>query len=128
MNANGVKQFMDMGAGMTMVALLMKQLGVNNSSFLPWKMAMFGGGPWFDTIKDVTSLSAPGLEGDMARKNLSRQFLPARFKDGKATFQYPAILPGSLHFKYLTRAVAAYQDGDYHKMALALGTIPEYRQ
>jgi hypothetical protein len=128
MNANGVKQFMAMGAGMTMVALLMKQLGVNNSSFLPWKMAMFGGGPWFDTIKDVTSLSAPGLEGDMARKNLSRQFLPARFKDGKATFQYPAILPGSLHFKYLARAVAAYQDGDYHKMALALGTIPEYRQ
>lgn len=126
--ANKLKIALALGAGTASTAIAMKEAGVDNSSFLPWRMASFTGGPWVDIFKDVSSIAAPGIEGQLARSSLGRTFSPVKIQDGKAVLRYPYIMPGALHARYFKKGVQYLQDRDIWKAWLAFTTTPEYRE
>ncbi len=122
-----VKSMIAMSAGMGIVAAGMKQAGVENSSFLGYKMAIFNGGPYFHLMNDALNSTAYGIKGDLARQNLGRQLSPIKVNKDGVSLQYMGIAPGALAWKYMKKSKESWDEGDYWGAWLAATTTPEHK-
>lgn len=107
-------------AGSTIVYNAFRQVGIDYSGFL-WNDAFsFSGGPLFQAGQDLMHIASDGPEGQLARRNLARSFLPGIDSDGNPTVPR-LIVPGALEINALVKAARLAPNAPYSAAITALG-------
>ena len=97
-----------------------RSIGVDYSGFL-WNDAFsFSGGPMFQMGADLLHVADKGPEGQMARRDLSRSFLPGFDSDGNFTVPR-LVVPGALEINALIKSANMANESPYRAMLTALG-------
>jgi hypothetical protein len=95
-------------------------VGIKAQDFIPGAPALFGGGPSFEDATDVISSFGLNYEGERALSKLQRKFLPFKYSEEEGfKFNYPERAPGSIHYRYMQKALKYREEGDYWRAFLA---------
>jgi hypothetical protein len=89
-------------------------LGIKASNFLPGQPMLFAGGPMFDLGIDlIKATDVSSYEGRQAR--------------GKLTQALQQLVPGSMQYRYLKKAIEYTDKGDWYKAFLSITSTPVIR-
>jgi hypothetical protein len=100
-------------------------LGINADDFIPFAPAVFSGGPLFGlTVDMLKGMNPNSYQGAESRNRLMEAFSPVVPGKEGVRFNYPDLLPGSLHYHYLQKAFDHQEKGEYFKMMLAMTGTP----
>jgi hypothetical protein len=103
-------------------------LGIQGADFIPGPVA-FAGGPWFHIVTTLPQLIGSSYQSRQARANM----IGVTEKDGLPHFDIPkfmtgdlmrSVIPGSLEFRAITKALEYANKGDYYRFFLSLGSAP----
>lgn len=100
-------------------------LGINARNFIPGAPALFGGGPQFEVGIALLQGMGSGYQARQARSQLLRKFSPVGYTRSRGFYaNYPEMLPGSIQYRYATKALEYLDQGDYWRAFLAATTTP----
>lgn len=86
-------------------------LKIKTNDFIPVMPSVFTGGVGFDVaVSAVKAMDVTGYEGDQARAKLKAEL--------------PRLLPGSAQYRYITKALDYYDQGNHYAAVLSLHGVP----